>query len=422
MVGMGQSVNFRKRIGPKPNKNNHVQELEQRLARLEQQQLMQHAITQIIAQAAELEKAIPRIIQAICVSTGWDFGEVWHVNRETNTLNCTASWSDPSRCFPIFQSSGQVTSFAPGKGLPGRVWADGKALWMSNVVTDPLFLRGSLAERDGLRGGFGVPIRTEGEVIGVMTFFSRHVCPPNLELLHVLETIGSQIALFIERKRIEQIEREQAQQLTTLKERQRLARDLHDSVTQSLFSASVIAEMLPLLWAKRTPQQVEESLMELQSLTRGALNEMRALLIELSPCTSETSDMAHLLRHLADGQASRGKFQVALEIDDCPTLAPVVQTALFRIAQESLNNVVKYARATQVSVQVKCEPGHLSLMICDNGQGFNPSAIPPAHFGLGIMRERATEIGATFQMTSAPGNGTRVIVQYPCDTSAMFTN
>ncbi|HRE47934.1 MAG TPA: GAF domain-containing protein [Aggregatilineales bacterium] len=165
--------------------------LEQRIAQLEHCQQMHHAVTQIIARSSNLDNAISRIIQALCEMIGWDFGAVWHLNRETNWLFCEASWHTPAYAFPAFTPSCLDVTFAPGTGLPGQVWASGKPMWIKDVVIESSFLRGSLAERDGLHAGLGIPIHTEGEVIGVMTFFSRHIENTDRDLLRMLDTIGS---------------------------------------------------------------------------------------------------------------------------------------------------------------------------------------------------------------------------------------
>jgi signal transduction histidine kinase len=382
---------------------------EMRVHRLERYLTTQHAITRIIAQSTELERALPRILQAICETTDWDFGEVWYVDRNDNRLYCAATWCSPSLSFPEFEKSGWDITFAPGIGLPGRVWASDKLAWITNVVEDRNFLRAGVAKRDGLHGGLGIPIRTAGEVIGALTFFSRQPRQPDRELLQVLDTVGSQIGLFIERKRTEQVEREQARMLAALEERQRLARDLHDSVTQTLFSASVIAEMLPILWTN-DPEQVRSNLDELHQLTRGALTEMRALLTELRPPALD--DLAALLKTLADGLTSRTKIRVALDVQLSASPSSIVQIALYRIVQEALNNIARHADASNVSVRLWGDSDTIELDVQDDGRGFDITSIPAAHFGVGIMRERAAEIGAAFEIDSEPGKGTRLSVSY----------
>jgi signal transduction histidine kinase len=260
-----------------------------------------------------------------------------------------------------------------------------------------------------LHAGFGIPIRTEGEIIGVMVLFSRRVLTMDRNLLHVLDTIGSQVGLFIERKRIEQIEHAQTCKLAAIEERQRLARDLHDSVTQTLFSANVIAEMLPQVW-NRNPEQMHTNLDELQRLTRCALAEMRTLLVELRPPVPHNADLNDTLRRLVDSVTSRSTLQIALEVSDSVRLAPEVQMTLYRIVQEVLNNVIKHASATHVWVQLCVDGERIRLNIRDDGCGFKPDVSRTGHLGLGIMRERAEEIGARFELNSAPGMGTSLTV------------
>jgi signal transduction histidine kinase len=390
-------------------KTNQQAALEQRIARLEQYQSMQHTITQIIARSTELEVAIPNIIQTICETIGWDLGEVWHVDHEADWLFCEANWHVPSFTCPTFARSALDLTFRQGKGLPGRVWAIGKPAWINDVVVDTNFLRASLAERDGLHAGFGIPLRTEGTVIGVMTFFSRRILAMDRDLMRVLETIGSQIGLFIERKRIEQVEQAQTRQLSAMHERQRLARDLHDSVTQTLFSANMIAEMLPQIW-DRDPEQVRPGLDELQRLTRGALGEMRSLLVELRPAGLQSSSLTEMLNQLATSVTSSAKLHITLESNEQATLPPDVRLTLFRITQEALNNIVKHAHANRVWIQLHADCERLELQIRDDGRGFKSKCLPSGHFGMAIMRERAEEIGAQFQLNSIPSKGTSITI------------
>jgi signal transduction histidine kinase len=391
------------------SRTNRVQELERRIAQLEQYQAMQHAVTQIIAQATDTERAISDILQALCGTLGWDFAEVWYLVRETGELTCRTSWHQPSLSFPAFTRSTQDVTFVPGKGLPGKVWASGKPTWIKDVVVDAEFLRRSVAKHDGLHAGLGIPIHTEGKMIGVMTFFSRDVRNSNRDLLRVLNTVGSQIGLFIERKRSESAEQAQARKLAAVEERQRLARDLHDSVTQTLFSASVIAEMLPQLWDK-SPEKVRVGVDDLQQLTKNALDEMRTLLVQMRPEAAEQCDLAEKLNTLADSIMKRSKLQLHLNIDGYEQLSSEAQMAFFRITQEALNNVVKHAAATQVWIKLHVENGQVELHIQDNGRGFKPESRRDGHFGLSIMRERAEEIGARLQVASKPGQGTHMTV------------
>jgi signal transduction histidine kinase/ligand-binding sensor domain-containing protein len=204
-------------------------------------------------------------------------------------------------------------------------------------------------------------------------------------------------------------------------ERSRLARDLHDAVTQTLFSASLIAEALPAS-LKRDPEGGKDLLRELQQLTRGALAEMRTLLMELRPAALLEADLNDLLHQLAAAISSREGIPITVTVHGGCPLPEDVQIAFYRIAQEALNNVIKHANASQVEVcldrvppppsaaalAAQCTRAELSVR--DDGRGFNPGCVPAEHLGLGIMRERAQAIGGCLTIESQLGQGTQITV------------
>lgn len=163
----------------------------------------QFAVTRVLAEAATLAEAAPRIVQAIGETVGWEVGAIWELDRAANLLRCVDMWRSPSVNAANFESQTRQSTFAPGVGLPGRVWATGKPAWIANVVEDPNFPRASFAAQDGLHGAFGFPILCGGEVVGVLEFFSREVREPDNALLEMFGAIGSQIGQFIERRRAE---------------------------------------------------------------------------------------------------------------------------------------------------------------------------------------------------------------------------
>jgi PAS domain S-box-containing protein len=200
---------------------------------------------------------------------------------------------------------------------------------------------------------------------------------------------------------------DQARDLATIEERQRLARELHDAVTQTLFSASLIAEALPDAW-RQSPEKAQRGVEELRRLTRGALAEMRTLLLELLPAALAEKPLGELLRSLCTAVMSRTRIPIELTVAGDALLVPSVQIALYRVTQEALNNIAKHAAASQVTITGQCDPERVELRITDNGRGFDPSAVAPGSLGLGIMRERATSIGATLRVVSRPGAGTEL--------------
>jgi signal transduction histidine kinase len=214
---------------------------------------------------------------------------------------------------------------------------------------------------------------------------------------------------------IEETLRQSEMEEAVAAERSRLARELHDAVTQTLFSASLIAETLPRSW-ERDQDKGRRLLQELRQLSRGALAEMRTLLLELRPAALVETSLSDLLRQLGEAASGRGGVPVQVLVEGECALPPDVHIALYRIAQEALNNAIKHARAGQVTVDLRCIPfssieaeekrrGQVELVVSDDGRGFDPDQVPPDHLGLGIMRERADAIGATLEIQSGPGYG-----------------
>ena len=196
-----------------------------------------------------------------------------------------------------------------------------------------------------------------------------------------------------QRTKIEKELAEKAAEEAVTADRTRLARDLHDAVTQTLFSASLIAEVLPDLWDMDV-DEAKNSTEELRQLTRGALAEMRTLLLELRPATLTQTRLSDLIRQLCEAFIGRSRLPIVLNIEGDCTLPPEVQVAFYRVAQESLNNVFKYARATQVNVSLFISSTSVRFETCDNGIGFDMSTSKPTSLGMRIMRERAEAIGA----------------------------
>jgi two-component system nitrate/nitrite sensor histidine kinase NarX len=255
-----------------------------------------------------------------------------------------------------------------------------------------------------------VPLLAKGEILGMLTL--DHSQPDHFTHRHadLVLAFANQVAVAMENARLY----EQAEQSAVAAERNRLARDLHDAVTQTLFSSSIIAEVLPRIW-ERDPEEGRRRLQELRELSRGALAEMRTLLLELRPSALHEARLADLLRQLAESITGRARVPVALKVEGECQLDAEVKVALYRIAQEALNNVAKHAGATQAEVSLYCAPGHVELYIRDDGAGFDPGSLAPNSLGLGIMRERAEAISAELALDSQIGAGTRIAVVWRSD-------
>jgi PAS domain S-box-containing protein len=204
---------------------------------------------------------------------------------------------------------------------------------------------------------------------------------------------------------------EQAQLLAVLHERQRLAQELHDAVNQSLFSAGLIAEVLPRLW-EQNPEEGRQSLRELRRLTHGALAEMRMLVAELRPAALTDPALGDLLRLLANALTGRTNIPVVVTITGEGVLPGPVQVAFYRVGQEALNNIARHAAASRAEILLQHGVGTVELHIRDDGRGFDPARIPAGHYGLSIMAERAGAVGALLSVTSQPGHGAKLVLQW----------
>ncbi|MBI2472373.1 MAG: EAL domain-containing protein [Planctomycetes bacterium] len=186
-----------------------VKELEREIAwrkQAEARQYAQFSLTYIFAEFPTLREATPKLLQAICEGFGWDLGELWTVDRNADRLQLENMWYAPSLDASEFEKVSRKTTFSPGTGLPGRVWASGQpAVWITDVVTDSNFPRAPAASGVGLHGSVAFPLMKRGEVIGVMGFFSKQIRPLDNELFNVMADIGRRIGSFISRKTAEEL-------------------------------------------------------------------------------------------------------------------------------------------------------------------------------------------------------------------------
>ncbi len=165
----------------------------------------QHFVTKVLAESDTIKDASPKIIKAICMALEWDIGEIWEYDQQQNVLYNTELCHGPSLKALEFEAATKQLTFLPGKGLPGRVWVNAEPLWIADVVHDKNFLRASVADKEGLHGAFGFPILIGREVLGAICFFSREIKKPDKMILDMMSAIGTQIGVFIERKRAEEL-------------------------------------------------------------------------------------------------------------------------------------------------------------------------------------------------------------------------
>lgn len=307
------------------------------------------------------------------------------------------------------------TSFQPDSPLRQDI-EFGKTILRSADQADPLlspFVE--CFEQDSHPSFVFAPMISRQNVIGVLGVV---LSEPIQEITGQQVTLVEKMAFDLTALAQNALVLDQALVLVTAEERNRLARDLHDSVTQVLFSASLLAELLPQR-LRRDPEAGLQIAADLRRLTRGALAEMRTLLLELRPAGITKLPLGELLSQLTEAITSRSELTFHLFIDNLPPLPADVQIAFYRIAQEALNNVVKHAQASEVILSLSATPqfgshtldewrGEIKMVVKDDGIGYPSEGEYSGHMGLGIMRERASAINAIINLESQPGQGTGV--------------
>ncbi|MCB1032324.1 MAG: GAF domain-containing protein [Acidobacteria bacterium] len=309
------------------------------------------------------------------------------------------------------------------QGLMGAAVRERRTVRVNDVEQDPRYVRTPGSQ--GIRAELAVPILLAGEVLGVLNVES----PTRLTLEDAssLEIIADHLAVAIQNARLF----ERARRGAVLEERQRLARDLHDSVTQMLFSATLIAQAVPQAY-RRDPEEGERRLARLLELNRAALGEMRALLRELRPpeegmqLVSGEFPLPTVFKVRRDGlvpvleevlrESERDGLEVRKAWGGYRRQSPDLEETLFRVIQEGLHNVSKHAQAAAVEVGLNCRGGWVHLKLSDDGAGFDAREAmrrPPSDSGMGVvsMRERIRALGGNFRLESAPGLGTRIEIE-----------
>ncbi|MBN1484172.1 MAG: GAF domain-containing protein [Chloroflexia bacterium] len=292
-------------------------------------------------------------------------------------------------------------SFAPGQGVAGRVALSGEPAIVEDTHLDPQATR-SITDAEDICSFMQVPIKVGGEVFGVFSAdYVRSHAFKETEL-QLLLSLAERTARAIENAQLY----EQARELVVVEERQRLARELHDSVTQSLYGITLYAEASARMLAAGQGVMASEHLRELRDTAQEALREMRLLIYELRPPALEQEGLAAALRARLDAVEERAGLQTSLTVSLNERLPLALEEGLYRVAQEALNNALKHAQACRVEVSLSRQGGRVSLTVSDDGVGFDPTQ----EHGLGLpgMSERAARLGGRLILESAPGAGTTV--------------
>ena len=294
-----------------------------------------------------------------------------------------------------------------GEGFSGYVAASGEPLVVSDISSDLRLSRIAFAE--GMGGSLAcVPISSRGVVLGALFVVSGDTREFTSQDIQLLSSIGHQIGVAVENARLYQ----QAQQLAVVEERNRLARDLHDSVTQAMYSATLYSEAATRLLLAGQTAEAAEHLRDLRATTQQALREMRSLIFELRPSVLEKEGLVSALQARLESVEGRAGLAADFQIEGTAHLPVDVESGLYGIAQEALNNVLKHSGAQAVRLRLRMGEGSVILEITDDGNGFEADRGRECG-GLGLrgMEERAAAMGGRLTVSSTPGQGTNVRVE-----------
>jgi signal transduction histidine kinase len=310
--------------------------------------------------------------------------------------------------------SQRLVRFAPEglkvgqEGITGWVAGTGQPLLVRDVSKEPRYV---WMDGSQTRSELAVPIRAKDQVIGVLDVQSDKLDGFDESDLVVLQSLANQLAVAIENARLY----EQGRELAALEERQKLARELHDSVSQALYGIALGARTAHTLVRRGgvDPAALADPLEYVLSLAEAGLAEMRALIFELRPESLKTEGLVAALTKQTDSLRMRHRLDVRVAVCPEPEIPLAAKETLYRIAQEAFHNIAKHSRASHVSVTLESDADGVELEITDDGVGFDPAGDYPGHLGLHSMRERAERLKGTWEVQSAPGRGTRLRVRLP---------
>jgi signal transduction histidine kinase len=291
-------------------------------------------------------------------------------------------------------------------GLLGAMLESETPYRTSDIRRDPRFRGWWPRAHPEMRSFLGVPILSRGGIIGAFYVTEKEGAEEfSAEDERLIQMLAAHAAVAIENARLH----ERSRELSIAEERNRLARELHDSVTQKLFGVVLTAEAATTL-LEREPGEVRAQLQRLQELAQDAMEELRSLIFELRPPAIETEGLSTTLRKHVEVLARVYRREIGLQVMGKAELPPRVEAEIFRIAQEALQNALRHAGAGHVDVRLDSRDGRLALTVVDDGVGFEPSApaVRSRRLGLTSMEERARAVGGTLEIDSVSGAGTTV--------------
>ncbi len=369
-----------------------------------------YEVSAITGQVLELEDMLSISLERLLPITGNSKGIIYQLQDNGRILQRLADRRLPS-------SPGEVST--EPSPLPELISLDDTAFFTEPLSSGLPHLVKDMCNVANPPAGFfipefstylGIPIKCKGKILGMLCLFSRADQEISIQQMTLLSAIGDQLGVAIDSSRL----RRRAADAAVFEERQRLARDLHDSVTQSLYSMTLLAEGYRRQVPNGSREDIQVWLEDLESVSLQALKEMRLLLYELKPASFQEDGLLDALNRRLQSVESRSGIKVNFSVGQQTSIPVVYQENLYRIAQEALNNIIKHSGANTVQIRLENRDGDILLEIEDNGKGFMPSeAVNAGGIGLAGMTERARRLGGSLELQSNTDKGTIVRVLVP---------
>ncbi|MGA2489383.1 MAG: two-component regulator propeller domain-containing protein, partial [Anaerolineales bacterium] len=401
VAGAGAFGGYRLRVRDVEARN---RELAKRVEQRTHDLAILNAITGVVNRSLDLKEVMQDALERTMEVTQMTAGSALTLDEATQEL------------ILIAYSSTQDTNISLGARWPLASALAGKSLegthplvWKVKEDYPEGILKANLL-REGIQLVVGVPLIAKEKMVGMLVLNTRTPRVLTQEELVLLEAVGQQVGMAVENARLY----EQAEQTAIATERSRLARELHDSVTQLLYSVTLYAEATAELLDSGETKTAAGHLRELRDTAQEALREMRLLIFELHRPELVKSGLAATLQARLDAVERRGGMHAELVVEGSEQISRPVQAELYNIAQEALNNALKHAHAHSVRIHLRFGEADTKIQIYDDGTGFEPAADGMrGGFGIPGMQERSQKIGGSFQIVSTPGKGTTVIVRVP---------
>jgi signal transduction histidine kinase len=384
-----------------------LRELEERVEARTRELRALYGADELLHRSLRLDDVLQALVEAAVELPGAGTAAVSLLDPQQERLRVRAAQG-------ISRELDRRLSELPARSILYQVVKSGEPMVVDDVLSDPRLgseIR-AINEEFGVRSIFAHPIVLDAEVIGVFTARSTRPGAIGATEQRLLTALAQRAGLAIQNARLY----EQAEQLAVLDERQRLSRELHDSVSQALYGIALNASAAEAV-RERAPERLAELHREVLALAEAGLAEMRALIFELRPESLEREGLVAALEKQAAAVQARHGIAVCAALGEEPELPLASKEVLYRIAQEALQNALKHARPSRIELTLREDAGELVLCVADDGGGFDPSGDYPGHLGLHSMRERATTVGGALEVKSTPGAGTQVLARVPAAAS-----